>query len=345
MGDLGDDVVKGIYQNLDIDKEWSTPIARGFAWWGHRFRQRIWTTPGFNDDGIVIHRLFAVTDAVCDIQIPQNSVDLLLSSLGELAIGSALVFSPPEKVIRLWSSVTIHQDISPWMGRLFASFAIIQLIEAEQKSEAIAKLVDGKIDQTSHPTSGHRGKPDQMLTILDAVFRPKGSKPSPWMGNPELVQIKNILNSSNSFSMVDEDGLTAEFQFGNATSMMRILASEPHPIIGSGVALSLNIPMWGTKEDAAQIAGALNRAEADRQSMGHLLGSWFGKTVGDKSIPAFSFFVPAALYQPGLLTNLVFSFAARARWVGSMLNPGSTRADVLKIVSKRFQQLADLTAK
>jgi len=341
MGDVGDAVVENIFRQLNIDEEWSTPIPRGFAWWAHRFRQRIWTTPAYDDDGIVIHRLFAVTDAVRDVGVSANKVDMALGPLASMALGSAMVYSPPENVIRLWSAVTVHEEIAQWMGHLFASYAILQLIEAEQRAEAIAQFVNGAVDETAHPNTGPRVDPDEMLTVLDAVFRPMGAKPSPWNGNAELNQIREILNSGNCFSMGDDTGLTAEFPFGEDTSMLRVITTEPHPVIGSGVGLFLHVPMWGTEEDAAQIAGALNRAEADKQSMSHLLGSWCAKTIGESSLPVFAFFLPTALHQPGLLMNLVFSFAGRANWVGSLLNPGSTTADVLEIVSERFQRLAD----
>jgi len=51
--DAGDDLVKGTFQQLKIDDEWSISIERGFTWWGHRLRQRAWSTPGYDDDGIV----------------------------------------------------------------------------------------------------------------------------------------------------------------------------------------------------------------------------------------------------------------------------------------------------
>jgi len=345
MGDVGEAVVEDIYNELNVDEKWSSPITRGFAWWGHRFRQRIWTTPGYNNQGIIIHRMFAVTDAVRDVEGTVDKVDVALGFINTMALGSAAVFSVKEKAVRFWCAVTVHEDIAQWMVRLFTSYAILQVIEVEKKAEVIAKLVNGSADVSHHPASGTRNQPDEMLTVLDTVFRPIGTRLSPWNGNPEMSQIRKILNGGNCFSMGDDAGLTAEFPFGEGTSMMRVITDEQHPVIGSGVGLFLHIPMWGTNEDAAQIAGALNRAEAAAQSIGHLLGSWCAKSMGEKSMPAFAFFMPTALHQPGLLTNLVFSMVGKAHWAGSLLNPGSTKADVLEIVAKRFKSLADESAR
>lgn len=341
MADIGENVVQGIFEQLKIDDMWSRPIRRGFEWWGHRLRQRIWATPGFEDNGIEIFRIFIVTDTVRDISAPNTAVEGALGPLGSMAIGSAIVFTPNNHTLKLWSSATVHENVAGWMTRLLSSYAIIQLIEAEARAEQLAKLTSGNIDMSPHPSSGERSEPDEMLSVMDTVFRPMGQRPSPWNGNQEINQIREILNSNNCFSMGDENGLTAEFPFGDATSMLRIITDEPHPAIGSGVGLFLHIPLWGTVSEASSIANALNRAEADRQTVGHLLGSWCSKTIGERSLPAFAFFIPTALHQPGLLMNLAFSMFGRAHWIGSLMNPDTPPGDVLDIITRRFQQIAE----
>jgi hypothetical protein len=333
--DIGLDVVKGIYDALQIDDEWSAWDGRGFEWWGHNLKQRVWATRGYDDDGIIISRIFAVSDLVRDVKKPMHEVDALLSPLNALAVGSAMIYDPVQKKVQCWASATVHEEIAGWMIRLLSSIFILQTVDAISYAEFVAKMLDGEID-----TSGSRAVPDQMLSIKETNFIPLGEGPSPWDGNSELVQICEMLNQSNCFSMGDDKGLTAEFQFGEQTSMMRVITDEPNPSIGSGVGLFLHLPMWGTFEDSAKIAGALNRAEANNKAQSHLIGSWCAKTRGDYSMPAFATFIPAALHQPGLLTNLMFSAAGRAAWAGSFLNPESDPADVLSIIMDRYGALA-----
>lgn len=227
------------------------------------------------------------------------------------------------------------------MARLLSSYAIIQLSEAEARAESITKLTSGKVDSSSYPLSRERSEPGEMLSVMESIFRPIGRRPSPWRGNQEMNRIRKILNSNNCFSMGDENGLTAEFPFGEATIMLRIISDEPHPVVGSGVGLFLHIPLWGTASEASSIANALNRAETDRQVVGHLLGSWCSKKVGDRGMPAFAFFIATALHQPGLLMNLAFSMIGRAHWIGSLMNPGAQPGDVVAIITKRHQQMAE----
>jgi hypothetical protein len=334
--DVGTDVVNGIFDHLKIDAEWSTPIRRGFAWWGHRLRQRIWSTPAYDDRGIVIHRVYAVTDAVRDVKVSQTEVDVALSSPGTLAIGSAKIFNQKEQVIRLWTSATVHKEVAEWMTSLLASYAILQVIEAERTAELVADMIQGAIDQTAHPTSGTRQTPDEMLNVLDLVFRPMGQKKSPWNGNDELLKISDALNTTDCFCMGDTTGLTAEFQFGQDTSMMRIIGTENHPSIGSGVGMFFQIPILGSRESASMIAGALNRTEADGKAPSHLIGSWCAKALGDRSVPAFATFLPTALYKPGLLTSLAYSAVSRARWVAGVLEPNTEPENVVKLMFRRL---------
>ncbi|MFP6748619.1 MAG: hypothetical protein VCD66_13600, partial [Alphaproteobacteria bacterium] len=197
------------------------------------------------------------------------------------------------------------------------------------------QMLDGEVD-----LSGDREEADEMYSVLDSMFLPKGQDPSPWHGSPEHIQIRDMLNQSNCVSTGGENGLTAEFQFGEGTSMMQVITNDPNPTIGSGVGIFLHLPMWGTFEDASMIAGALNRAEANNKAPSHLVGSWCAKTKGEQSLPAFALFVPSALHQPGLLMNLVISAATRAGWAGQLLNPDADPADVNSIIMDRLGAMA-----
>jgi hypothetical protein len=53
---------------LTLDEEWSVRDERGFTWWGKDFAQRVWSEPGFDDDGFELFRLHAQTDLLRDFE-------------------------------------------------------------------------------------------------------------------------------------------------------------------------------------------------------------------------------------------------------------------------------------
>jgi hypothetical protein len=341
--DVGLDVVRGIFKLLMIDGEWSSFDERGFDWWGYNLRQRIWATPGFNDDGILIFRVYVVSDAVCDVRKSEIDADRFLSNLGMLATGAAWIFDPATRSVKLWSAMTVHEGTVEWVTRVLGGFAILQAIEASDRAEIVAKMVGGDVDISAHPTSGVRAEPDDMLNVLDDVFRPRGQEPSAWLESEELEQICKTLNQSNCVSMGDENGLSAEFAFGETeTSLLKVTAEEDNPWIGSGVGIFLQLPNWASTEEASRLAVAFNRAEAfDGRSSynklpGYFAGSWCHKDIGEQSMPAFATFIPSAFYQPQLLTNFIYSAAGRAVWAGSRINPIEEPADVKELIAKRF---------
>jgi hypothetical protein len=60
----------------------------------------------------------------------------------------------------------------------------------------------------------------------------------------------------------------------------------------------------------------LNWMEVTGATDAHFLGAWCPNRPNGL---AFVSFLPAALYRPGLLDNLVLNAAVRARWAGDRL--------------------------
>lgn len=337
--DLGLQFVDDMFSLLQIDDDWSVKEERGFSWWPHTLRQRVWVTRGRDDDGIVLHRAFVVTDAVRNCRSAQTVVDEALSPLGSLASGSAAIFEAKEGTVRLWSAMTVHEQVAGWMSRLLGFFATMQAIEAETRAPDLAALVGGELDASAHPRSGTRADPDNMLSLLDTIVRPRGRGASPWAGSSEMTNLRDMLNEGDCFATGDENGLTAELPFGQGTSMLRIVADDPHPELGSGVGLVLHAPLWGTASEAAAIVGALNRSETSPRATSHLLGSWCSKRVGADWLPAFATFLPSAVYQPGLLSNIAVSAVTRAMWARDLLDMSGERRRVVDVVGERVRRL------
>ncbi len=124
--DVGLEVVQHVHAALQIDDEWSARDGRGFTWWPHQLRQRVWASAGFDDHGHHVFRVYAASDAVQRPRLEPADVNRTLAELNTLAIGSALVRDPEDGCVRLWSSVTVHAQTAGWIGRLMAAYTILQ---------------------------------------------------------------------------------------------------------------------------------------------------------------------------------------------------------------------------
>lgn len=314
MNDVGKEVINNVFAELKVDVEWSLTFDRGFEWWAHNLKQRVWVTDGLDDDGIQLFCIYLKTDILRNILASQTDVEKMLGAIGTMACGASLIYDPNNNTLDSWSSFIVHKDNSEWMTRLIVSYAILQIEEAERVSELMSTSLKGDIAKTSNPFSEPRTEPDEMLSVVPSLFVPRGQDESPWNGCDELVEIQKMFNESNCFATGDNTSLTAEFPFNNETSMMRVITTEPHPVLGSGIGMFLHLPIRSTVENCSSIASQLNNAEVNKPEMFHFMGSWCVKELGEFSVPAFAFFIPSLLYQRGLLTNLILSMVQRAFW-------------------------------
>ena len=62
MDDHGIQLVRKIFKDMNIDKEWSVETDRGFTWWGRQSAQKIWAEQTFEDNGFHVTKVNAETD-------------------------------------------------------------------------------------------------------------------------------------------------------------------------------------------------------------------------------------------------------------------------------------------
>ncbi len=91
MNDLGIQLVRKIFKDMNIDEEWSIKTDRGFTWWGHQYAQRIWADKPVEDNGFNVTKVNAETEI---LRYPARStetetllaVEMMKSSLSGLVI-------------------------------------------------------------------------------------------------------------------------------------------------------------------------------------------------------------------------------------------------------------------
>ncbi|MFM8807988.1 MAG: hypothetical protein ACKOJB_03605, partial [Chthoniobacterales bacterium] len=100
----------------------------------------------------------------------------------------------------------------------------------------------------------------------------------------------------------------AEFPHPQHSYMLRLLASERHPRLGSGLLAALNLPEGG--DDFATARAALSLNAREQSSPTHFLGSWCATSSG----LAFSAFFPNAMANDGIPVSAAFNMIHRAKW-------------------------------
>jgi hypothetical protein len=183
----------------------------------------------------------------------------------------------------LCSSVALHEQNAEWIVHYFSALAMIQPIDAQSRAEVCAEMLGGTPDTSCHPSSGVRVAHDDMLNLIDAVYRPQGREPSRWVTSGEFEQIPSMLMKYGFFSTGGKDGLSAELSFGNETALITADVGQPHPQLGNGVLLLLKLPVTLSAPMAACVATELNATDANNFAGSHLMGAWCSTEISRAS--------------------------------------------------------------
>jgi len=333
--DLGTSIVREIHSILMIDEEWTNWEARGFDWWGHKHRQRFWSSQGYDDDGFTIYHLCAETDIVRNLS-PNSNIDDMLAALNAHASLGSLIYLPDEHRIVVHSSMYAHEETASWVSQLLANSAILHPELASELAPSIVAMLGGEPDESAHPDNGFRDEPDDMLNVLNQLYVPHGQGESAWCNSDEFKEVADYLNTGNCFATGDSTGLCAEFSFGeDQTTLLRVDSRERHPVLGSGLLFQLHLPLNQTKQEADVLAGHLNRLEQRGGVMSHMLGSWTVKSGLSVDL-AYISFVPTVMYKENLIMNMVISMFKRSRDVAGLLAKSDEECSVIEIMSQRL---------
>jgi len=105
-------------------------------------------------------------------------------------------------------------------------------------------------------------------------------------------------------------GFTVEFPYGEQSSLCQTMADQPHPRYGNGLLLLQSFPVAVESDiEGARLALSFNSDELTVKPFGYGFGSYAYR----QNTLHFTSFFPNALYRPGMLPNIYFSCAQRAR--------------------------------
>lgn len=330
-GQLGWDALRFVHRLLVIDEPWTQWHADGFSWWAHSLEQRFrWEGP-IDIDELPTWFLSVETDflrGVTDQEAGQAFVNRWNERL-EFGVG-ALVLEGER--VRLRSRTYAMPESAEERARLVASWGIIANAVASQLARLHAdtpeQLVELGIDPawvsdaSTHPESGVRDEPDEMLTVVGAVYRPEGREPASEAIDLGLDQAVHHFLATGNEAVGGEFARTVLVQWlarcGACT--WRLERAFEHPTLGYGVRSRLVIDLEGEAlAPSRALAARLNALEVAAAAPLIGGGAWAVTDEGGQLRLVHTMFSPnaelRARWAPMLAGNAWF----RTRWVADAL--------------------------
>ncbi|MCJ7542196.1 MAG: hypothetical protein MUO88_21305, partial [Desulfobacterales bacterium] len=195
--------------------------------------------------------------------------------------------------------------------------AIMQVIEAEEKGDVLAMVLELQPDKSKHPDSGVRNDMDEMLNVVDQAIIPAGREPFHNIGEFEFRRTADMLNSPNLISTGSETGLSAYMPFGDNSALLWVDIKHEHPDLGKGLLIRLFLPpekILPVNDIDGPFIMDLNSMEQNSFPSGHFLGSWCIGPVGENIQTAvYVTFIPAIVCNSGILFNMCLSVLCHGR--------------------------------
>jgi hypothetical protein len=310
MNDHGIQLVRKIFKDMNIDEEWSIETDRAFTWWGHQYAQRIWAEQPVKDNGFHVTKVNAETEL---LKYPTRSTEtetLLATEMMKASLNGLIINQEADK-ITLRCSAYVHEENQSWLGKIFSLAAIMQVIEAENKADVLAMVLELQPDKSNHPDSGVRNDMDEMLSVVDQAVIPLGREPFHSIGEFEFRRTADMLNSQNLLTTADKTGLSAYLPFGDNSALLWVDTEHEHPGLGKGLLIRLFLPpkeiLSVTNIDGPFVMD-LNSMEQKSFPSGHFFGSWCLGPVGENIQTAvYVTFIPAIVCNSGILFNMCLS--------------------------------------
>lgn len=309
--DFVEEVLKFLTARMQIEAEWAVQEKTSFTWWAHTLAQRVRVAEPREVQGVELTTLHIETDLLADVPMTETTW-ARLASVNQFATLSAYVADKSRGTIGLHASVSLTAD--NWLlARAIALHAMaLQMADAYAEAAELAEAFGGRVDATPHPLQGMRGRPDEMVNILD-IYHQRGEGESPFSAD-EIAELVHLEPRPWTMAANELHRLDADLEFAaDLPARLQLDASEKHPALGSGLQMRLLLPV----DPDAMIAQRLNaneRLEPDA----HQLGAW---CIDPERGFMFTGFVPAAAYAPGLSRALVYHLSAKNEWARALLFP------------------------
>ncbi|MGW8815548.1 hypothetical protein [Gordonia terrae] len=331
MVDIGLRLLESLYRQLMIDDQWALRRERGFTWWSYRLAQHVEVSPPFMSQGIEASQVRIWTETVGAVD-PNSDPARVVASLNIQATLDALVWQSDRAMISRCSTAVVHDHNFGWISEVLATAATLQNDAAHYQAHDLARALGGEPAASNHPFSGVRNERDDILNVPSQVVVREGSHESRFTGS-SMANVARFLVEKNFLGSADDTGLTCEVPFSRNepvavtslaggdqlhSSLVQVYTDVAHPETGSGMLVTLKLPVSPHPAEVATIANGLNVAEARGESSANLLGAWCSDPTSERTV-AYCSFVPNLLSRHVRAESVVLDLAARSRFACGFL--------------------------
>jgi hypothetical protein len=310
---FGEETIQWLYNDqLQVDDGWSIRTANGFTWWADKHAQTIEVLgEETGPDGDSAYLVSVRTDFLRNFEINQEAVAKINALLMSFASMAGPVYDLDTRTLRLCSLVRVHREISSWMNLLISVAAALQIAEARIMAPAVAETVKAQEALSGHPQNGMRHSPDDLAEAVATLIAPAGQEPCRWPQREFQDAVNQHMRQPPVLEATTENlGFRAEILCGAHSSIFQVSGDEPHPRYGNGLFSLQSFPLGGRSDAAGEsVALSLNAMELGRKPWGYGFGSYAYRN----GAIYFTNFFPNATYKTGLLPNLYYAAALRAR--------------------------------
>jgi hypothetical protein len=310
MSDVGPAVIDHVCQFMQIDEEWSVRSERQVKWWSSSIAQTIWADETYEDGDVDITRFHCRTDFVRDFTGDDKQTAWLNEVLRLTSVSAPIRTTGGG--LQLTASLNIHDEVKDWLQNLLNWVAVLQIAEAWHALMLAGQQgVQIEVDTSEHPKSGLREEPDDLLNTVNSVIRPLGEEPSRWLEEDFSGITEHLKHPPVVMVNGDEEGIAIEYPFVERTSLLRAMADQPHPLLGSGCLFLLSLPEVTGLESSLDRALELNGLTHEGRCGFAALGSWCPADGG----LTHATFLPSAMHHSGSLFSHLAYEIGRTRWV------------------------------
>lgn len=299
-------------EQLSVDPERSVQTPNGFVWWADKNAQTVEVVgqePG--PDGEEGDLISVRTEVLRSLQLDNRALAAVDALLMPFASMAGPVYEEQTRTLLLASMVRVHDDICPWMNPLIGMAAVLQIGEARIIGPELARILDAEEALSGPPGRGLQPEPDELAEIIATLIAPMGQQPSRWVPAEFQEAVDMYMNQPPALlATCGGAEFTVEFSHGDQSSLCRATADQPHPRYGNGLFLLQSFPVAVQSDlEGVSLALAMNGSELTQGPFGYGFGSYCYRD----GMLHFTAFFPNTAYRRGLLPNLYFSCARRAR--------------------------------